>query len=336
MTGTLAAPPEPAPGMFYIDLAAERLRVGDETILASGHARLVISPSGAEAQSEFTRIALDYGSRIRVLVRLERARSFANPGSPDFNDFLERRGYDLKGVIKSPLLIERLGVASTNRLLAVLYHLRVRMMEALDSNFRAPVSGTLKAMLTGNRYYLDRVTVERLRESSTFHTLVIAGLHIGIIAWALLGGRSGTKRRKAWRVIACLLVLWAYAVMVGLAPPVTRATSMITIGLIGPLLFRRSASINTVAMAAFVMLVLKPALVADPGFQLSFVAVCGIVALALPLADKLRQIGQWRPTSHTPHPPSCSRAVRYFAETLFWDDRAFDSGDAAITCSLSA
>jgi len=325
LTGTLAAPPEPAPGMFYMDLAAEQLRVRDEVMLVSGHARLVISPSGDEAQTEFARLALDYGSRIRVQVRLERARAYANPGSPDFNEFLERRGYDLKGVIKSPLLVEHLGVASTNQALAVLYHLRLRMIDALDSSFNPTVAGTLKAMLTDNRYFLDRVTVERLRESSTFHTLTISGLHIGIIAWALLGGRSALKRRRVWRVIVCLLALWAYAVMVGLAPPVTRATTMITAGLIAPLLFRRSASINTVALAAFVMLALKPALVADPGFQLSFVAVAGIVALALPLADKLRQVGQWRPTSHTPHPPSCSRAVRYFAETLFWDERGFNN-----------
>jgi len=123
----------------------------------------------------------------------------------------------------------------------------------------------------------------------------------------------------------CLTVLWAYAVMVGLAPPVTRATTMITIGLIGPLLFRRAASVNTVALAAFAMLAVKPALVADPGFQLSFVAVAGIVGLALPLADKLRRVGEWRPASRTPHPPACSSAVRYFAETLFWDARAFEA-----------
>ena len=324
LTGTLSAPPEPAPGTFYLDLAAEQLRGRDRTLIAGGHARLTISPSGDDAQREFARLALDYGSRIRVLVRLERAQGYANPGSPDFNDFLERRGYDLKGVIKSPLLIEHLGDASTNRALKVLFHLRLRMMDRIDSSFRPPVAGTLKAMLTGNRYFLDRNSVERLRESSTFHTLVIAGLHIGIIAWALLGGRSALKRRKAWRVIVCLLVLWAYAIMVGLAPPVTRATAMITVGLIGPLLFRRSTSINTVALAAFLMLALEPALVADPGFQLSFVAVAGIVALALPLADKLRHLGQWRPTSHTPHPPSCSPSVRYLAEALFWDERAFN------------
>ena len=325
LTGTLSTPPEPAPGAFYLDLAAQQLQVREEVMPVTGVVRLMISPSDQEAQSELKSTGLDYGSRIRVLVRLERAQGYANPGSPDFNEFLERRGYDLKGVIKSPLLIEYLGDTSANRALAVLYKLRLRLMDAIDLNFKPRVAGTLKAMLTGNRYFLDSETVDRLQESSTFHTLVIAGLHIGIIAWALLGGRSALKRRRTWRVMVCLLVLWAYAIMVGLAPPVTRATAMITVGLIGPVLFRRAASVNTVSLAAFVMLALKPALVADPGFQLSFVAVAGIVALALPLADKLRRIGKWRPTSHTPHPPSCSRTVRYFAETLFWDERAFNS-----------
>lgn len=323
LAGSLAAPPEPAPTAYYLDLAVESIRERDEIVAATGRVRLMISLSGDEARTEFDDLALDCGSRIRVLVRLERARSYSNPGSPDFNEFLERHGYDLKGVIKSPLLIQKNGDAPHITALAFLYRLRLRLMTLIDARFNSRVSGTLKAMLTGNRYFLSGETVERLRAASTFHTLVIAGLHIGIIAWALLGGRTVTRRRRVARVTLCLLVLWAYALMVGLAPPVTRATLMITVGLIGPLLFRRSASINTVALSAFIMLALKPALVADPGFQLSFAAVAGIVGLALPSVRKLHEVGQWRPNSRTPHPPSCSRAVRYFAETLFWNERAF-------------
>jgi len=325
LIGVLDAPPEPAPGIYYLDLNAEQLRVHDEAMPATGRARLMISTRDEESRLEFARLALDYGSRIRVLVRLERAREFSNPGSPDFNEFLERRGYDLKGVIKSPLLIEHIDEESRNRALAFLFHLRLRMMDAIDARFQPRAAGMLKAMLAGNRYFLDGETVERLREGSTFHTLVIAGLHIGIIAWVLLGGRSPAKRRGPVRIIVCLALLWAYAVMVGMAPPVTRATTMITVGLIGPLLFRRAASVNTVALAAFAMLALKPALVADPGFQLSFTAVAGIVGLALPLADKLRRVGEWRPASRTPHPPACSSVLRYFAETLFWDARSFEA-----------
>ncbi|HEY9233082.1 MAG TPA: ComEC/Rec2 family competence protein, partial [Blastocatellia bacterium] len=332
LTGVLARPPEPAPGgAFFLDFEAESLRTENTILAASGTVRLFISPGDDEAEDEFKHLALDTGARLRVLVRLERARRYSNPGSPDFNDFLERRGYDLKGTIKSLLLIEPLGKAKSNRLLAWLYGLRIKLMNAIDARFRAPTSGTLKAMLAGNRYFLDAEVSERLRESATFHTLVIAGLHMGILAWALLRvrwdfwrrGRRETQRRGVARTLAAILLLWAYAAMVGLAPPVVRAATMLTIGVIAPLLFRRAASINTVSLAAFVILALKPALVADPAFQLSFAAVAAIVALALPLIDRLRQIGAWRPTARAPHPPACPPLVRAFAEILFWDEREF-------------
>jgi competence protein ComEC len=333
LTGVLIMPPEPAPQARYLDVEAESLRAGDETRAVTGSVRLMIQLADDDVKREFRELALDYGSQVRVLVRLERARSYSNPGSPDFTDFLERRGYDLKGVIKSPLLIAQLGRAPVNPVLAGLYHLRLRMMDAMDARFSPRVAGTLKAMLSGNRYFLDAATIERLREGATFHTLVIAGLHIGIIAWVLLGisnawrvvgGVRGFKLRRVLQVVLPLVVLWAYAVMVGLAPPVTRAAAMITVGLIGPLIFRRAASINTVALAAFTMLALKPSLVTDPGFQLSFVAVASIVTLALPLIDRLRHLGKWQPGARTPHPPRCSRFVKALAETLFWDARRFD------------
>lgn len=324
LTGTLVRPPEPAPQGYYLDLDAESVRVRGQSVRASGRARLVISLDDEQAAAEFERIAPDYGSRLRVLVRLERARSFRNPGSPDFNDYLERSGYDLKATIKSPLLIEPLAGGRTSLALGLLYRSRSRIMSAIDAHFQSPVAGTLKAIMVDNRYFLDTEASERLREGSVFHVLSISGMHVAIIAWALLGWRSKMKRRAVARVALSLVALWAYAVMVGLAPPVTRATLMISVGLIGPMLFRRAASINTVSLAAFVMLAVKPALVADPGFQLSFIAVAGIVTLALPITEKLRNAGEWRPGPQAPHPPSCSRAFKALAESLYWDERLFN------------
>ena len=186
LTGVLAAPPEPAPDAYFLDLQTESVRSLQETTPVSGHLRLLLAPADEQAMQEYERLALDYGSRVLLLVRLERARSFKNPGSPDFNEFLERQGFDAKGVIKSPLLIETLGRENGNRVLAALYHFRLWMMRAIDQHFTQPVAGTLKAMLLGNRYFIDPETNERLRESSTFHTLVIYGMHIAIISWALL------------------------------------------------------------------------------------------------------------------------------------------------------
>jgi competence protein ComEC len=323
LTGRLTALPEPAPQSSYLDVEAETIRVRGQTLRASGSARLMLLLTDDETQSEFNRLGLGYGSRVRILVRLCHARSFKNPGSPDFNEFLERSGYDLKGTIKSPLLIELVGQAPTSPVLAALFGARRRLMEAIDSHFNEPVTGTIKAMLVGNRYFLDPEAVERMRESSTFHVLSISGMHVGIIAWVLLGGTVRRKRPRTVRVLFCLLLLWAYAFMVSLQPPVTRAALMISVGLVGPMLFRRAASINTVSLAAFLMLALKPSLVADPGFQLSFIAVAAIVAIAMPIAEKLRRTGQWQPHPQTPHPPQCSRAVRLLGETLYWDEAAF-------------
>ncbi len=365
LTGVLSAPPEPAPDAYFLDVEVESVRVLQETISASGHVRLLTAPADAQAMQGYQQLALDYGSRVRVLVRLEHGRSYKNPGSPDFNEFLERQGYDAKGNIKSPLLIETLGQQPRNQLLAALYHFRLRMMQTIDSRFMQPVAGTLKAMLFGNRYFIDPETSERLRESSTFHVLVISGMHITLIALVLLRlripsipyqakeekqrllhfpvrvlSRYRAKKRPVrpslWRVTLILLVLWAYVLMVGLAPPVTRAMTMISVGLFAPLFFRQAASVNTVALAAFIMLALKPALVADAGFQLSFIAVAAIVALALPVNEKLRQIGEWRPTPEHPQPPACPTIVKTIGEALFWNERAFqrERQNAPITYHL--
>jgi competence protein ComEC len=351
LTGVLIAPPEPAPDAYFLDVEAESLRIFDSHFEATGRARLMLAVSDKESVEAFNNLGLDYGSHLCVLVRLQRARTYQNPGAIDFNDFLERQGYDLKGTIKSPLLIDTSGRAPVSKIFSALWHCRLRMLSLIDERFKQPVAGTLKAMLLGNRYFLDAETSEHLRQSSTFHTLVISGMHVGIIAFALLQAPflftlrfykkadskfkfsiavlPRTKERAAsqpgkLRIILALIVLWAYALMVGLAPPVTRATVMISVGLVAPLLFRKAASINTVSLAAFVMLALKTALVADPGFQLSFIAVAAIVIIAMPLLNKLKSIGDWRPTSLTPHPPSGSRTLKAFAELLFWDERAFN------------
>lgn len=326
LTGVLVRPPEPSPTAWYIDLRAEQVEVAGEASPAVGCVRLILprsSPAG-EPEEENIAAGLEYGSRLRLPVRLEQGRRFKNPGSPDYNKLLELNGYDLKGTIKSPLLIERLGRVGGCPVLGALFQFRLRAITAIERSFGAALSGTLKAMLFGNRYFMDRQTTELLREGSTFHVISISGMHMAIIAWLIIGGGSALRTRRLGRIVLCLATIWLYALMVGLAPPITRASVMITIGLVGPALFRSAASINSVALAAFVMLVHNPALVGDAGFQFSFVAVGAIVIFALPLQQKLRLTGGWIPTPETPHPPLCSRLLRAFSECLFWNQRSFD------------
>lgn len=332
LEGILRRPPEPAPAAYILDVDTVRVTSMEGSVQATGRVRLTVFARDQKARNDFLSLGLDSGTRISAPVILSSSGSYKNPGSPDYNAFLERRGYEIKASVKKPSLIERCGQVYFNPALGWLLRVRIKFMSALDGLFEPSVSGSLKAMLTGNRYFVDRRVEERLRESATFHVLVIAGLHASFIAlvilrgtglvWSAAGGGRSVWRDSA-RALISISALWLYAFMTGLAPPVVRAAAMTTIGLVGPLLCRRAPSLNSVAMAAFLMLVANPSLIADPGFQLSFAAVFGITGLALPLADTLRKVGEWKPAPTTPHPPVCSRLIRGVSEILFWNDRKF-------------
>jgi competence protein ComEC len=89
------------------------------------------------------------------------------------------------------------------------------------------------------------------------------------------------------------------------------------------LVFRASTGANTLAASAIVLLAWQPRDIFNPAFQLSFLTVLMIVALASPLYLRLKEIGEWRPSMSTPYPPRAPRPVKWMAESLFWDDREF-------------
>lgn len=324
--GRLVSPPERAPVRAYLDIGVEKITTRRQTHLASGRLRLMMLLSDEEAQREFDRLeeaGLGYGARLRILTRLDRPRSYRNPGVSDYGEYLEARGYDLAGVVKSPLLITVLERNESLSFRSIVYDLREAAEKRIDQLFSARTAGILKALLLGNRYFLDEETAERFRAGGTFHLLVISGAHIAAIAGAILWLISRYTRRWTLRALPTIFLLWTYTVAVGGQAPVTRATVMMTVMLAAPFVFRQAQPVNTVGLATLLLLGHNPQELASPSFQLTFLAVISIVLLSLPLVGHLRAIGQWRPTVETPEPPSCPPVVRLLAETLFWDERRF-------------
>ncbi|MDQ5836902.1 MAG: MBL fold metallo-hydrolase, partial [Acidobacteriota bacterium] len=81
--------------------------------------------------------------------------------------------------------------------------------------------------------------------------------------------------------------------------------------------------LNAAGGAALALLVLRPASLFDPSFQLTFLSVVAIVAVAAPLLSNLQAVGCWRPTRATPYPPACPRWFRALGEALYWRERAW-------------
>jgi len=321
LTGMLERDPEVAPERLYLFLRVQRLRFNQTERDVSGEVLLLAPFSGESTQQEFDQLDLRYGARIRVMTMLERADAFRNPGVSSFTEYLDRKGYDATGFVKSPLLIERLENERVFLPLAWLYEWRRKLQVEIDSRFSTETAGVLDAALLGNRYKLSRPTSERFREGGTFHVLVISGLHITFLGGLVFLIARHFTRNGALQFLLSVAVLWAYSLAVGAESSVVRAALMFTVVLLAPLLSRRASSLNALGGAALALLTWRPGDLMDPSFQLTFVSVLAIVIFAWPLLEKMSQVGSWRPTRETPSPPACAIWLRNICESLFWSER---------------
>ena len=323
LTGVLERSPEFAPASVFLTLQVVRLRSKGTERKVSGTVVLFTPVQGQEIKDEYDKLALRYGARIRVMTALKRTDYHRNPGVSSFTEYLERKGYDATGFVKSPLLIERLDDERVFLPLAWLYDWRQELEDQIKSRFSLQTAGVVIAALLGNRYYLSRSAAERFRDGGTFHVLVISGLHISFIGGLVLMIARRITRRSGLQVVFSATVLWSYALAVGAEASVVRAALMFTLVASAPIVARRGSPLNALGAAALILLILRPSDLFDPSFQLTFLSVLAIVACAWPLLRKLSAIGSWRLTRETPYPPSCAPTLRSFCESFYWSERAW-------------
>jgi competence protein ComEC len=165
---------------------------------------------------------------------------------------------------------------------------RSRLLHSIDELYprwsaQGRCGSVLKAVLLGDRSSLDSETIESFRKTGLYHLLVIAGLHVGLLAllatWLLRLFPLGERARR----LTVLALLVFYAFLVEQRAPTLRATLMIGLYLLARLLHRERPTLNAIGLAALVLLLWRPAWLFDSGFQLSFFAALLIAGLVLPI-----------------------------------------------------
>ena len=147
---------------------------------------------------------------------------------------------------------------------------------------------TVGALTLGYKEELGKELKRHFQASGAAHVLAVSGLHTGIIYGILLGfltlgGRYKPlyENRLGRRALSMTVigVMWFYALLTGMTPSVVRAVLMVTIFEIGRMAYRQAFSLNTIAAAAVLILIVKPTDLWSVSFQLSFAATTAIVAL---------------------------------------------------------
>ena len=147
---------------------------------------------------------------------------------------------------------------------------------------------TVGALTLGYKEELSKELRQHFQASGAAHVLAVSGLHTGILygvlVWLLtLGGRlRPMHENRVGRWVLSLVIIaamWGYAWLTGMTPSVVRAVVMVTIFEVGRMRYQRAFSLNTIAAAAFFILVVRPTDLWSVSFQLSFAATAAIVLI---------------------------------------------------------
>ncbi len=230
------------------------------------------------------------GDEVEVLVRARPPRNFLDPGAPDIRAALARQNIDLIGSVRTGeliRLIDRRDPTFLQRCARVRGALLARLGALFDSNPRR--AAVLRAMLLGDRTFLESDVVTEFQKTSAYHVLVVAGLHVAALLVFILWLCRRLRLPLAAASFVALAAIVGYLLVVQDRPPILRAAMMAAFYLLARPLFRKIDLLNTIALAALALLVWKPSSLTDPSFQLSFLAVGVIAGLALPWIERTSQ-----------------------------------------------
>jgi len=231
---------------------------------------------------------LNYGDRLIVCGKLIRIPEVSNPGMFDYKSYLFYHHIALQCVIDTSAW-SKVSSGNGNAFRLLCMHWRERLLQIFkDNRIGGQEFAVAGALLLGYEDKLDKETLSSYSDAGVMHVLSVSGMHVAIIYLVVNMLLTFLEKWKWGRIVKAgllLLFLWLYAMITGLSPAVMRATWMLSFVVVANGIKRKTNSFNLLAASAFVLLCGDPLLLFDTGFQLSYVAVAGII-LVYPLLYK--------------------------------------------------
>jgi competence protein ComEC len=181
-----------------------------------------------------------------------------------------------------------------------LYGLRSRLIQKFrDGGLEGEELAVASALVLGHRADLDRELMSAYAGAGATHVLAVSGLHVGIvyvILNMLLKFLDKKRYGKIVKTVLLVVALFGYAGLTGLSASVFRAATMFAFVAVGKAIDRNTNIFNTLAASAFVLIAFDPMIIMQVGFQLSYLAVIGIVVIhpiLFNLVTVNNRIGDW-------------------------------------------
>ena len=231
-------------------------------------------------------IDLNYGDYILINSRPLDIRNTLNPGSFDFKQYQSDQQIYHQVYLKENNYV-KLNFIESNQIFSFIFSLKNHTLSILKKYIHHPSElGIAEALLIGYKNDLDNEIVDAYSKTGVVHIIAISGLHLGLIylllIW-LLDRVPVIKNSRFIKFSILILSLWMFSLLTGSSASVLRSAVMFTCVALGKLFNRESSIYNSLSASAFVLLCFNPNLLWDVGFQLSYLAIFGIVLLQKPI-----------------------------------------------------
>lgn len=271
-------------------------KVAKEPQIKGDSQRLVVDPQDLEGRIlVFTSLypSFKYGDQVEVQGELE-----APPVFEDFNyqDYLAKRGiYSVMYQPQIKLSFQKDYGSLTSAFYGKILEFKYKLRESIYSSLSPPQSFILGSMILGDKQRMPPDLKEKLNVSGLRHITAISGMHITILSVVLMQLLIGLGLSRGMAFYLTLGFLGLFIVMVGLPSSAIRAGIMGGMVLLAQKLGRAGSASRSLPLVAAGMLAANPLLLRyDVGFQLSFLAVGGIIYLSPLFLRWLKKIPQQR------------------------------------------
>ncbi len=222
--------------------------------------------------------AWEPGDRLVLSIRPRQVENNGNPCEFNYRRYLEGQGIKQMAFFRATDIIEYLpdGRRNVRELSLTVAH---RMIAAFrKAGLGGEELGLVTALTIGDKELLDREHLTSFSRSGVMHIMAVSGLHVGMISlalsWLLFFLRG---RLRIIRALIIVSALWGFAFITGMSPSVLRATIMFTFLQAGSIMHRPPSSMNSLLASAFILTAVRPAVLFEAGFQLSYLAVAFII-----------------------------------------------------------
>ncbi|MEO6454379.1 MAG: ComEC/Rec2 family competence protein [Ginsengibacter sp.] len=277
---TINEPPLEKSKSYKADALVENVITNDTVNSVSGKVVLYFIKDSTVAP-------LKYGDRILFNKKLQSIQNSGNPGAFNYKRYLAFKQIFHTVFLKKGEWIV-LPEKNINQFKQFLFTSRQKILDVLNKNMQGNDDqlSIAEALLIGYTQDLDKDLVQAYSNTGVVHIIAISGMHLGLIYVMLVWIFKRVpyiKKLRILRVILILSSLWLFALLTGGGASILRSAVMFSCIVMGDIFKKKPSIYNSLAASAFILLCVNPFYLWDVGFQLSYLALLGIVILQKPI-----------------------------------------------------